>query len=133
MQAHGLDFVGFGHIGGHMASRFLLQVTVFGEARSRRDVQHLIDQGLQWCDTPTAVAEAADVVFTSVPDDRVLEEVASGPDGILAGLVAGKTWVEVSTTSPTREPGVRRALRAQGDVDLHLRSPGASAGGGHGR
>src|SRR5213078_2999358 len=41
-----------------------------------------------------------DVLFTSVPDDRVLEEVAAQPDGILAGLAAGKTWIDVSTVSP---------------------------------
>jgi 3-hydroxyisobutyrate dehydrogenase-like beta-hydroxyacid dehydrogenase len=40
------------------------------------------------------------VVFTSVPDDDALREVASGPDGILAGLGSGKTWVDVSTVSP---------------------------------
>ena len=110
-----IGFVGLGHMGGNMAARFLAAgYTVFGEARSRRDVQHLIDQGLQWCDTPRAVAEAADVVFTSVPDDRVLEEVASGPDGILAGLVAGKTWVEVSTVSPHASRELAERVRAQG-------------------
>ena len=51
-----------------------------------RHSQHLVERGLQWRDTPRAVAEAADVVFTSFPDDGVLEEVASGADGILAGL-----------------------------------------------
>jgi 3-hydroxyisobutyrate dehydrogenase-like beta-hydroxyacid dehydrogenase len=44
--------------------------------------------------------EAADILFTSVPDDGVLEAVASGPDGILAGLAAEKIWVDVSTVSP---------------------------------
>ena len=109
-----IGFVGLGHMGGNMAARFLAAgYTVFGEARIRRDVQHLIDQGLQWCDTPREVADAADVVFTSVPDDRVLGEVASGPDGILAGLVAGKTWVEVSTVSPHASRELAERVRAQ--------------------
>ena len=47
-------------------------------ARTRRGLVH---EGLQWRDTPREVAEAADVVFTSVPDDGVLERVASGPTG----------------------------------------------------
>ena len=36
--------------------------------------------------------------------DSVLEDVASGPDGILAGLAAGKVWVDMSTVSPQGEP-----------------------------
>jgi 3-hydroxyisobutyrate dehydrogenase-like beta-hydroxyacid dehydrogenase len=96
-----IGFVGLGHMGGNMATRFLAAgYTVYGEERSRDHAQDLIEQGLQWCDTPREVAEAADVLFTSVPDDRVLEEVASEPNGILAGLAAGKTWIDVSTVSP---------------------------------
>jgi 3-hydroxyisobutyrate dehydrogenase-like beta-hydroxyacid dehydrogenase len=96
-----IGFVGLGHMGGNMAARFLSAgYTVYGEARSREHAQVLIEQGLQWCDTPREVSENVDVVFTSVPDDRVLEEVAAEPDGILAGLGPGKTWVDVSTVSP---------------------------------
>jgi 3-hydroxyisobutyrate dehydrogenase-like beta-hydroxyacid dehydrogenase len=100
-------------MGGNMAARFLAAgYPVYGEERSREHAQELIEQGLQWCDTPRAVAEAADVVFTSVPDDHALEEVASGPDGILAGLGSGKTWVDVSTVSPQ----VSRELAGRADA-----------------
>jgi len=68
-----------------------LGVTVHGEERSREHAQALIEKGLLWRDTPREVAQSADVVITSLPNDNVLEEVASGPDGILAGLTAGKT------------------------------------------
>jgi 3-hydroxyisobutyrate dehydrogenase-like beta-hydroxyacid dehydrogenase len=109
-----IGFVGLGHMGGSMAARFLAAgYPVYGEERSREDAQHLVQEGLRWCDTPREVAEKADVVFTSVPDDRVLEEVASGPDGILAG-VAGKTWVDMSTVSPEKSRELADRVRAQG-------------------
>ena len=96
-----IGFVGLGHMGGNMAARFLAAgYTVYGEERSREDAQPLVDEGLRWCDTPQEVVEAADVVFTSLPDDDVLEEVAQAEDGILAGLSTGKVWVDVSTVSP---------------------------------
>lgn len=96
-----VGFVGLGHMGGNMAARFLAAgYPVYGEQRTQEGAERLIEQGLQWRDTPRGVAEAAEVVFTSVPDDATLEDVASGPDGILAGLGAGKTWVDVSTVSP---------------------------------
>ena len=110
-----VGFVGLGHMGGNMAARFLAAgYRVDGEARSREHAEQLIEQGLQWRDTPREVAEAADVVFTSVPDDAALEEVASGPDGILAALEAGKTWVDVSTVSPQASRELADRAHAQG-------------------
>jgi len=109
-----IGFVGLGHMGGNMAARLLAAgYPVFGEARTRENAQGLIDDGLQWRDAPREVAEAADVVFTSVPDDDVLKEVAAGPDGILAGLAAGTTWVDVSTVSLQTSRELAERVRAQ--------------------
>ena len=105
-----IGFVGLGHMGGNMAARFLAAgYPVYGEARSRDNAQELIDDGLRWRDTPREVAAAADVVFTSVPDDGVLEDVAAGPDGVLAGLAPDKTWVDVSTVSLQASREIGRA------------------------
>jgi 3-hydroxyisobutyrate dehydrogenase-like beta-hydroxyacid dehydrogenase len=112
-----VGFVGLGHMGGNMAARFLAAgYPVYGAAQSREHAQDLIDKGLQWRDTPRQVAEAADVVFTSLPDDSVLEQVASQQDGILVGLAAGKTWVDMSTVSP----------HASGEIAARVREAGAS-------
>jgi len=98
-----------------MAARFLAaRYAVYGVQRSRERARQLIEQGLQWRDSPREVAGAADVVFTSVPDDAALEEVASGPDGILAGLDEGETWVDVSTVSPRLSKALAGRARAQG-------------------
>ena len=110
-----IGFVGLGHMGGNMASRYLnAGYTVYGEALHRHDAQDLIDEGLGWRDTPREVAESADVVFTSVPNDDVLESVAAGPDGILAGLTEGKVWVDMSTVSPQASRGVAKRAESQG-------------------
>ena len=58
------------------------------------------------------------VVFTSVPDDGVLELVASGLDGILAGLAAEKIWVDVSTVSPAASRELAERVRALGATML---------------
>ncbi|MDX6579100.1 MAG: 3-hydroxyisobutyrate dehydrogenase, partial [Gaiellales bacterium] len=77
-----IGFVGLGKMGGNMAARFLAAgYPVYGEQRDRQGAQELVDGGLQWRATPREIAEAADIVFTSLPDDNVLETVASGPDG----------------------------------------------------
>ena len=114
-----IGFVGLGHMGGNMAARFLAEgYEVYGEARTREQVQHLVDQGLRWCDTPREVAESAEVVCTSIPDDTVLEAIGTGPDGILEGLFRAKVWVDLSTVSPRASREMAERVRARGAAML---------------
>jgi 3-hydroxyisobutyrate dehydrogenase-like beta-hydroxyacid dehydrogenase len=110
-----IGFVGLGHMGGNMASRYLSAgYSVHGEARSREGHEHLLDEGLGWCDTPREVAQAADIVITSIPNDDALREIASGDDGIQTGLAEGKVWVDMSTVSPRVSREVAEQVRATG-------------------
>jgi 3-hydroxyisobutyrate dehydrogenase-like beta-hydroxyacid dehydrogenase len=96
-----IGFVGLGHMGSGMASRLLdAGYPVHGASKNQERHTPLVRDGLQWRETPRDVAEAADIVFTSLPDDGVLDSVASGPDGMLAGLATGKIWIDMSTVSP---------------------------------
>jgi len=96
-----IGFVGLGHMGGGMASRLLdAGYPVYGASKNLERHTALVHDGLQWRETPRDVAKAADIVFTSLPDDGVLDAVASGPDGMLAGLATGKIWIDMSTVSP---------------------------------
>src|SRR5438128_2058714 len=114
-----IGFVGLGHMGGNMAARFLAAgYTVYGESGDRREAQDLVHAGLGWRDTPREVAEAADVLITSLPNDAILESVASGPDGILAGLTEPKVWVDMSTVSPRASRDVAKRVQAQGAAML---------------
>jgi 3-hydroxyisobutyrate dehydrogenase-like beta-hydroxyacid dehydrogenase len=114
-----IGFVGLGHMGGNMAARFLAAgYPVYGEEQNRAHVQGLIDDGLGWCETPREVAETAEILFTSLPDDGVLEAVASGPDGILAALGAGQIWVDMSTVSPRASRELAERVHALGAAML---------------
>jgi 3-hydroxyisobutyrate dehydrogenase-like beta-hydroxyacid dehydrogenase len=110
-----LGFVGLGNMGGNMAKRLLAAgYTVYGEAQRRANAAPLIKEGLRWRDSPQEVAEAADVILTSLPDDHVIEEVASQKDGILAGIGPGKVWVDMSTVSPQVSREIAERARDQG-------------------
>jgi 3-hydroxyisobutyrate dehydrogenase-like beta-hydroxyacid dehydrogenase len=114
-----LGFVGLGHMGGNMAARLLAAgYPVYGESRDRGQALDLIHEGLQWRDTPREIAEAADVLFTSLPDDDVLEGVAYGPDGFLSSLTASKIWVDMSTVSPKVSRELAERVKAQGAAML---------------
>ena len=129
-----IGFIGLGKMGGNIASRYLSAgYTVYGEARDRNAAQQLIEQGLRWVDTPREVAEAADVVMTSLPTDDVVESVAAGPDGLLAGLDEGKIWTRSEHHQPAGEPRARGASTRGGawgqdarHARLRKRPPGSS-------
>jgi 3-hydroxyisobutyrate dehydrogenase-like beta-hydroxyacid dehydrogenase len=96
-----IGFVGLGAMGASIGGRLLSQGhTVYGTNRTRSKAAPLIEAGLLWCDSPREVAQAADVVFSMVTDDAALEALTSSPDGILAGLAAGKVYVDMSTVGP---------------------------------
>jgi 3-hydroxyisobutyrate dehydrogenase-like beta-hydroxyacid dehydrogenase len=109
-----IGVVGLGAMGGRIAGRLLSHGNdVYGTNRTRSKANPLIEQGLIWCDVPREVAEATDVVISMVTDGDALEAVTSGPDGIVAGLAAGKVYVDMSTVSPhaSRELAERVAAR----------------------
>jgi 3-hydroxyisobutyrate dehydrogenase-like beta-hydroxyacid dehydrogenase len=96
-----LGFVGLGAMGGRVAQRLLnAGHTVTGYNRTKSKAQWLLDQGMHWGETPRAVAEAVDVVFTMVTNTAALHEVVGGQNGILAGLGKGKMYIDMSTISP---------------------------------
>jgi 3-hydroxyisobutyrate dehydrogenase-like beta-hydroxyacid dehydrogenase len=109
-----VGFVGLGHMGGAMAERLIAHGHhVVGTSRNRRTTR-----GLHWMDTPRAVAEHADVLLSSIPDDGALHTVASGPNGVLAGLRQGQVWVEMSTVSPQASRDLAEQVQANGAVLL---------------
>lgn len=99
-MAH-LGFVGLGAMGSRVTKRLLdAGHTVTGYNRTRSKAQWLLDAGMRWGESPRAVAEAADIVFSMVTNTVALHEVTGGENGILAGLSAGKVYIDMSTVSP---------------------------------
>jgi 3-hydroxyisobutyrate dehydrogenase-like beta-hydroxyacid dehydrogenase len=114
-----IGFVGLGAMGGRVAGRLLdAGHPVYGTNRTKAKAAPLVERGLVWCDSPREVAEAATVVFSMVTDDAALEAIASGPDGMLAGLSAGKIWVDMSTVSPEASASLAKRARALGPTLL---------------
>jgi 3-hydroxyisobutyrate dehydrogenase-like beta-hydroxyacid dehydrogenase len=98
-----------------MADRLLTKGhAVTGNNRTKSKAQWLIDRGMTWADTPRAVAQAADVVFCMVTDSAALESIAGGPDGLVAGLSAGKVLIDMSTVSPAASRALAEQVRAKG-------------------
>ncbi len=107
-------------MGGRIARRLLAAGhTIIGYNRTKAKAQWLLDLGMRWADSPRAVAASSDVIFTMVTDTAALHAVTSEPDGLLAGLSRGKTYVDMSTVSPaaSRELAAQAAVRGAQMLD----------------
>jgi 3-hydroxyisobutyrate dehydrogenase-like beta-hydroxyacid dehydrogenase len=110
-----LGFVGLGVMGSEMVLRLMSKGhTVTGYNRTKSKAEGLIQRGMKWGDSARAVAASADVVFSMVTNSAALEAIVEGPEGILAGLTAGKFYVDISTVSPEYSRVVAAKVRAKG-------------------
>lgn len=110
-----LGWIGTGVMGQSMCGHLLAKgfsVTVYNRTKTR--AQALLDRGAVWADTPQAVAQAADVVFSIVgfPDD--VRQVTLGNDGTLAGSKAGNILVDMTTSEPSLAEEIAAAAKAKG-------------------
>ncbi len=73
-----IGFIGLGTMGRHMASNLMKggYELVVNDVRREAAAPHL-KAGATWADTARAVAEATDVVFTSLPGPVEVEAVAA--------------------------------------------------------
>jgi 3-hydroxyisobutyrate dehydrogenase len=96
-----LGFIGLGTMGRHIASNLIKagHDLVVHDVKAAAAAPHL-QAGAKWADTPRAVAEATDIVFTSLPGPLEVEAVALGEQGLQAGLISGKVYVDLTTNSP---------------------------------
>ena len=110
-----LGFIGLGVMGSRVAKRLLdAGHIVTGYNRTKSKAQWLLDSGMKWGDSPRAVTQSSDIVFSMVTNTEALRAVVNGDDGILAGLSRGKVYVDMSTVSPTASRAIANQVAAKG-------------------
>jgi len=122
-----LGYVGLGVMGSAITHRLLdagHAVTVWN--RTREKAEPLLDAGASWAESPRAVAERSDVVFTMVTNTAAVQAVTEGADGILAGLAPGKLYADMSTASPANTRLLAEKVAAAGAQMLDAPVSGTS-------
>ena len=96
-----VGFIGLGTMGGSMAFNTIQggHELVVHDIRRESATRHL-EAGATWADSPREVAEASDIVFTSLPGPTEVEAVFLGDDGVLQGMSSGKVYFDLSTSTP---------------------------------
>jgi 3-hydroxyisobutyrate dehydrogenase len=88
----------------------------------------LLAAGAAWAESPRHAGADRDVVITMLPGPSQVEEVLLGPDGLLAGLPAGATWIDMSTSAPAVADRVRALAGSGGPAILDAPVAGAVTG-----
>jgi 2-hydroxy-3-oxopropionate reductase len=114
--------IGLGMMGHPMAVNLLKRgdrpVHITGRGRDR--YADLVAAGCVWHDTPRSLAGAAKVLLLMLPDLPQVEEVLTGPDGILAAQPEDLLLIISSSSSPVgvTELGQRLAETTAGNVRI---------------
>ena len=129
-----IGFIGLGNMGAGMAANLqkagyeLVVHDIVPEAAA----EHL-ERGALWADSPEEVARACEIVFTSLPGPKEVESVATGPNGILSGISAGKVYIDLSTGYPTIVRRIHQKFAETGAHMLEAPVSGSTIGANTGR
>jgi len=126
-----VGFIGIGTMGASMA----LNVRAKGYDLVVNDIRReaaapLLKAGATWADSVRKVADAADVVFTSLPGPKEVEAVS---EALLAGMRNGTTWFDLSTNSPTVVRRLSERFAAKGIAMLDAPVSGGPSGAKSGK
>jgi 3-hydroxyisobutyrate dehydrogenase-like beta-hydroxyacid dehydrogenase len=129
-----LGFIGLGNMGARIARRLLDAGYPLGvHSRTVEKARPLVDLGARVYSSAMDLALHADVVLTMLPDDAAVQEVVIGPAGVLGGLRAGGTIIDLSSVHPSTSRDISAAaLRGRVsvlDAPVSGSTPQAETGG----
>jgi 3-hydroxyisobutyrate dehydrogenase len=110
-----IGFLGLGTMGAPLANNLRkagYAITVWNRTAARAAT--LVEKGAEAARTPRECAAGKDLVFTCLTDERALEEVLEGPDGVLAALAQGDLLVDTSTAGTRAARSLRERVEARG-------------------
>jgi 3-hydroxyisobutyrate dehydrogenase len=115
MSTTRIGWVGTGVMGLSMCGHLLAKghpTTIFSRTKSR--AQSLLDKGAAWVESPAAVAERSDVVFTIVGLPSDVRSVYLDDGGILKTARRGTIAVDMTTTPPSLSREIYDAAKVKG-------------------
>ncbi len=124
-----LGWIGTGVMGASMCGHLMdrgFAMTIYTRTRSK--AEPLLARGATWADSPHAVAEQSDVVFSIVGFPADVREVMLGPDGALSGSQRGSVLVDMTTSQPSLAIEIASAARARGVESIDAPVSGGDIG-----
>jgi 3-hydroxyisobutyrate dehydrogenase len=121
-----IGFIGLGMMGHHMVANLQKAGHELVVYDMRREAgQEALSRGARWAETPADAARQSDIVMTSLPGPKEVEQVVLGENGIIHGAQPGSYYVDVSTSSPTL---IRRIYNVLGERGINVADAPVSGG-----
>jgi len=124
-----IGWIGTGVMGRWMCQHAMAKgfaATVF--TRTKEKAQPLLDLGAAYADSPKAVAERCEVIFSIVGYPKDVREVLLGSDGALAGSKPGTILVDMTTSEPSLAVEIAATAKAKGVYALDAPVSGGDVG-----
>jgi len=128
-MAEMIGFIGLGVMGKPMAKNLIKaghRLVVHNRSRAAAD--EVAKDGATAASSPADVARAATIVITMLPDTPDVEQVLTGPDGVLSTLQPGAIVVDMSSISPAVTRRLADAVAAKGASMLDAPVSGGEIG-----
>jgi 3-hydroxyisobutyrate dehydrogenase len=110
-----IGWIGTGVMGSSMVGHLMTAgyaATVYNRTKAKADP--LVAKGAQWADSPKALAEQSDLIFSIVGFPADVREVLLGKEGALAGAKSGTVLVDMTTSEPSLAVEVYEAAKKKG-------------------
>ena len=123
-----VGFIGIGVMGRPMTLNLLKaehNVTIYARHPEKPEVQEVLNAGAKLAPSPRAVAMASEIVITMLPNSPQVEEVVTGPNGLLEGARKGLIIIDMSTIAPSVSRKLAQEASTRG---IHLLDAPVSGG-----
>jgi 3-hydroxyisobutyrate dehydrogenase len=124
-----IGWVGTGVMGASMVSHLHqagYACTIY--TRTKEKAKPLLDQGLQWAESPGEVARQSDIIFSIVGFPEDVREVFLNQGGIIESANPGSILVDMTTTEPSLAVEIYQAAQKRGIQSIDAPVSGGDVG-----
>ena len=114
-----IGFIGLGNVGAKLAGSLVRHgFDVIVRDLDRTAADQLLTAGARWGDSARGMTAESEIIITCLPSPSVSAQVMESQDGVIAGLSAGKIWLEMSTTDSVDFKRIARLVEATGALPM---------------
>jgi len=129
-----LGWIGTGVMGSSMCQHLIDKgYETFVYNRSKKKAKKLIESGATWVNSPGAVAQNSDVVFTMVGFPQDVSEVYFGNTGVIKGVKPGSILVDMTTTEPSLSKEIYKEAKLMKGTSIDAPVSGGDVGAMEGK